>query len=360
MNVSVGGQQHTITFSYFGGGRAVPGLPSEPPTLPSGGHVNVVGESYYEEAFLHLTGGRCPEGFHAPCTASLVPEPDNPYDPMAIAVHIGQHKVGHLSRDEARAYRSFIDEAVRDRGLATASATINGGWDRGGGDAGSFGVVLNLSDRPDRAPDPGTKEIRLRGSSSISVSNEEHYQETLLAVTKGRDLRMRKYPVAAELHIVDSNPHVKKASGPVLQVRLEGAVVGFLTPAMSQRLGRLAQRALQEGKVLTAAGGVAVGTKGGNEIAEVTLAGTPMALDEFVVPGEGFELSPDHVQSRRTGKVHRVEEALADGSCRTECGSTIKASDATRLLSSKPWVGLVLPESRELTLDGSLDRCERC
>lgn len=360
INVNVGGQQHTITISYSGGGRAIPGLPNDPPTLPPGGHVNVVGESYYEEAFLRLTGGRCREGFSAPCTARLVPEPDNPYDPMAVAVHIGQHKVGHLSREEARAYRPYLDETIQARGLATASATLNGGWDRGGGDVGSFGLVLSFSDRPERAPDPGINEIRLRGSNSISVSNEEHYQAILVAASKGRDLRLRKYPVAAELHLVDANPHVKKAAGPVLEVRIEGAVVGYLTPAMSERFGRLAQRAIQEGKTLSAAGVIGLGTKGGNEIAEITLTGTPMALDEFVVPTDGFELTPDQVQSRRTGKVHRVKESLADGSCRTECGSTIKSGDVVRLLSSKPWVGLVRPESRELIPEGSLDRCERC
>lgn len=360
INVDVGGSNHTITISYFGGGREIRGLPSDPPTLPVGGQVNVVGESYYEEAFLRLAGGRCAEGYRAPCTARLVPEPDNPYDSMAVAVHIGNHKIGHLSREEARGYRSFIDETIQLQGQATSAAIINGGWDRGGGDAGSFGVVLSFSDRPEKPPEPSASEIRLRGSASISVSNEEHYQDALRAATKGRDLRVRKYPVAAELHLVDANPHVKKATGPVLEVRHGGAVIGYLTPAMSERFGRLARRAVIEGKCLTAAGSVGLGTKAGAEIAEITLTGTPMGDDEFVVPDEGFELIADRVQSRKTGKVHRVKEVLADGACRTECGSTIKAGDVFRLLTSKPWVGLVRPDNHELIPEPGHDYCDRC
>ena len=104
--------------------------------------------------------------------------------------------------------------------MTTVAATITGGWDRGDGDTGSFGVVLHFSSRPERPPEPGPNEIRLRTGGTVSVSNEEHYQSTLLAVTQGLDVRGRKYPVAAALRLVEANPHVKKSTGPVLEVRI--------------------------------------------------------------------------------------------------------------------------------------------
>lgn len=359
-NFEADGVAFTVTISSYGVGREIPGLSGDQPTIPRGSDVDVVGESYYEDAFLRLTGGRCSDGFRAPCTARLVPEPDNQYDAMAVAVHIRDLKIGHLSREDARSYRPLVDDALRQFGVATVAATITGGWDRGDGDTGSFGVVLHFSSRPERPPEPRPNEIRLRTGGTVSVSNEEHYQSTLLAVTQGLDVRSRKYPVAAALHLVEANPHVKKSTGPVLEVRIGDSTVGYLTPAMSQRFARLAHRAVEEGKQLTAVGSIGSGTKAGTEIAEVTLAGVPLAQDEFIVIDDGIELIEDHVQSRKTGKVHRVRETLADGSRRTSCGTTIKGSDAVMLMSSKPWVGLVRPDSRELLQDGVSDRCERC
>lgn len=358
--VEVEGRGFTITVSSPGFGREVAGLPRDTPTMPEGGFVNVVGESYYEDAFLRLTGGRCSEGYRAACTARIVPEPDNQYDPLAVAVHIGGVKVGHLSRDDARAYRPYLDEIIGLHGQATAAATLTGGWDRGHGDIGSFGVELRFSDRPDHPPEPGGNDIRLRGGGTVSVSNEEHYQEALRLATQGRDLSVRKYPVAVELRTVDSNPHVKKATGPVLEVLLGDAVVGYLTRAMSERFGRLARRSIDEGRPLTATGSVGLGTKGGAEIAEITLSGVPMALDETVVPDEGIELIEDLVQHRRTGTLHRLRDSLQDGSRRTECGVTVSSGDVVRVLSSKPWVGLVNPDTRQLVSDAALDRCQKC
>lgn len=328
--------------------------------MPADGSVSVVGESYYEAAFLQLTGGRCAEGYRATCTAELVPEPDNSYDAMAVAVHIGGLKVGHLSREDARAYRPYLDEIIGLHGKATAAATITGGWDRGDGDIGNFGVWLAFSDRPARPPEPSPNHIRLRSGGSVSVSNEEHYQEALRAATLGRDLQYRKYPVEVELRTVDANPHVKKATGPVLAVVLEGSVVGYLTPAMSNRFSRVARRSIHEHRPLTAIGSVGMGTKGGVEIAEITLSAVPMAMDEDALPDEGIDLIEDHVQHRRTGTLHRIQGLMQDGSRRTACGSNVAPGDVIAVMTSKPWVGLVNPETRRLIPDGELRRCERC
>ena len=125
---------------------AAPGL--DPPTevtLPGDEVVEVVGESRHQDALLGLTGRQRHYGGADVWTAAhLVPDPENPVDPAAVAVVIKGRRVGWLGRSDAARYRSLV-EAVRTReGEATCVARIRGGWDRGGSDVGRFGVVLAL------------------------------------------------------------------------------------------------------------------------------------------------------------------------------------------------------------------------
>lgn len=107
------------------------------------GYCAVVGESYYQNA-LRATRATCkrgPEG-RLTFTAILVAEPDNPYDRNAIAVHSSRGKLGHLSRENARAYRPVMEE-VKRLGFdgAACEAYLTGGQ-RG---KPSLGVVLRLA-----------------------------------------------------------------------------------------------------------------------------------------------------------------------------------------------------------------------
>jgi hypothetical protein len=100
----------------------------------------VVGESFYERAFLELVGPRRPEGYNVVVDAALIPENDNHHDPKAVRVEISGKKVGYLSRSMARRFRMrFARRTVYCR------AKIIGGWDRGGGDSGHYGVRLDLT-----------------------------------------------------------------------------------------------------------------------------------------------------------------------------------------------------------------------
>ena len=74
-----------------------------------------------------------------------------PYDPNAVRVVIsGGGFVGHLSREDAVAFRPIIDSLAAVGSVAACRASLSGGWDRGGGDRGHIGVVLFL----------GTPEIK--------------------------------------------------------------------------------------------------------------------------------------------------------------------------------------------------------
>ena len=71
--------------------------------------VRVVGTSHYQDALLDLIGGRAgDEEIRVQKVALFVPEPDNPHDPNAIAIHIDGRLVGYLSRDENKRWLDVV------------------------------------------------------------------------------------------------------------------------------------------------------------------------------------------------------------------------------------------------------------
>lgn len=124
---------------------AAPPARSEPVTLRGESTVQVVGESSFQDELLDLTGGkRRYGGVRFDTTAQLVPEPDNPVDPLAVRVVVTGRVVGYLSRTDAARLRSMVTEAIQEWGAASCRATILGGWEREHGKTGLFGVRLYL------------------------------------------------------------------------------------------------------------------------------------------------------------------------------------------------------------------------
>lgn len=50
--------------------------------------------------------------------------------------------MGRLRYEDAESLSEAIDHALDTTGMATCRAIVRGGWDRGGGDVGLFGVVV--------------------------------------------------------------------------------------------------------------------------------------------------------------------------------------------------------------------------
>jgi hypothetical protein len=50
--------------------------------------LSVVGESNYQEALMRVSGAPASGEHRHDCTALLVLEPDNPYDPKAVMVQV--------------------------------------------------------------------------------------------------------------------------------------------------------------------------------------------------------------------------------------------------------------------------------
>ena len=101
----------------------------------------IVGESHYQGEIEVLAGGRTRGGSTGKrIEVVLMPEPENPYDPHAVAVKAGSTTIGYLARDVA----TLFNAALADGGYSSGAcqAAIKGGWDRDGAE-GSFGVFLN-------------------------------------------------------------------------------------------------------------------------------------------------------------------------------------------------------------------------
>lgn len=134
-------------------GAPGPAAPVRPAgTLGGDVEVRVVGTGPYQGVLLELTGGRRTYGgAHVVCTARLVPEPDNAFDPGAVAVTIAGRRVGYLSRPDAARYRRLVG-VVAASGETSCPAVVLGGWEREHGRVGMFGVRLHLVPRGAEVP----------------------------------------------------------------------------------------------------------------------------------------------------------------------------------------------------------------
>ncbi len=101
----------------------------------------VVGESRYQDDLEEICGGRDNEGNRERVVASLIPEDDNKFDGQAVKVVIEGYKVGYLSRENARKFRR---KHKNRKSPFRCDAIILGGWDRGEGDIGHYGVRLKV------------------------------------------------------------------------------------------------------------------------------------------------------------------------------------------------------------------------
>lgn len=123
----------------------VPALPDAPNR--SAYPYDVVGEASFQREIGRICGGKTERGHRLECFAELRPEPHNPHDKGAIAVHIHGQKVGYLSRAHAARWSKHLAEIGSPGATASVKAKIVGGWRRSEGrstDEGDFGVKLRL------------------------------------------------------------------------------------------------------------------------------------------------------------------------------------------------------------------------
>jgi uncharacterized protein YidB (DUF937 family) len=92
-------------------------------------HVDVVGESDYQEALARLAGERSKTGSIEPVIALLSREPDHPHDKEAIRVDVGDATVGYIEKWDARKIQPLLRKLEQAGRPAWVRAWVVGGWE---------------------------------------------------------------------------------------------------------------------------------------------------------------------------------------------------------------------------------------
>ncbi len=98
------------------------------------------GAGYRQGELEAAAGGRTEDGHDKDVVATLRPVDDNPHDRNAVEVRVDGHHVGFVPAELAAKWHG----PLKRMGGATCRARIVGGWDRGGGNQGNFGLRLYL------------------------------------------------------------------------------------------------------------------------------------------------------------------------------------------------------------------------
>lgn len=110
--------------------------------------LEVKGESHYQSVLEAIAGPKTEDGYDPPVDVVLIREPDNTYDPLAIAVHavspqLGQAiKVGYVAKEVAARMSPALDAKNAAGETVGLLGRIRGGWLRSDGDEGHYGIWL--------------------------------------------------------------------------------------------------------------------------------------------------------------------------------------------------------------------------
>ncbi|NMH91855.1 DUF4236 domain-containing protein [Pseudonocardia bannensis] len=242
---------------------AAPPVPVEFVPVSSDGRLQVVGESHYQPALARAARGRTAEyevASHIPAQAVLVPEPSNPYDRHAVRVDVlgdgDPATVGYISRDLAPAYHAVLGTLAPGT-FATCPARITGGGPK------YYGIYLHLADAADLGlSSPGrttaAHSVSLAPETSCTVTGEENHQDYLRTCL--RDARGATR-VVTELGWCPIRSG-KYSGQTAIEVRINGARVGQLTYAMTQRYAESIRSVEQSGRTPTAEALLADGPRG--------------------------------------------------------------------------------------------------
>lgn len=205
------------------------------PIMPSllhrtvGGHDEheVVGESYRQDGFEQTVGPRTENGPSIEhVTVQLVRERTNQHDPDAVAVFIGRSHVGYIPADDAAEWHPVIDELHRANLLAICVGQVRGGWWKGPGDNGSYGLVVHASSPPRRLL---ASDASITGDGWIDVQGEENCQDVLFVLAEGKSERRFVVSLAS-----DADGRLRASHG--------DQELGRMTPKMSARYAPIVSR----------------------------------------------------------------------------------------------------------------------
>lgn len=108
----------------------------------------IVGEASYQREIEQIAGPKTEDGHDLKATATLTPEPTNPYDSKAVRVDIAGLRVGYIAKTQTARHHTALAKAGLKGQAVQCDARIIGGWKRSkrkGEDEGHYGVELDLT-----------------------------------------------------------------------------------------------------------------------------------------------------------------------------------------------------------------------
>ena len=171
--------------------------------------LEVVGESYRQDELWKIAGGQSRDRVRADVAALLAAEPDNEYDPNAVAVWVAGLRVGYLSRADGVRLRPGLMALEAENGSKIALGGVIAGGGLRGGEIGDLGVFLKYD--PEDFGLPTTRPLSVErgvrtGFSDAAFTDEEDdsYDFTWYDDLSENDLKAIKQ--LRELLVDESDP----------------------------------------------------------------------------------------------------------------------------------------------------------
>jgi hypothetical protein len=223
----------------FRGATFVEAWAGTPTTRP------VVGESFHADAFKAIRSAARARGITSEdfggielkdCAAVLATDPDNAYDPNAVAVWIdGRHLVGHLPRELATEYAAPLAAIESERKYLQVSARV---WVADDMRSTAFasvsielppaGCIAPYNDLPD------SSQVILPEGAALKVTMTDADPQRL----------MESYSLdRGERHVAV----ILTATSDVVEIVLDGVIVGRMSASGSQKLRGLVEYVAERG-----------------------------------------------------------------------------------------------------------------
>lgn len=207
-----------------------------------GAYLQVAGCQHHKDAIAAVLGNEHrPDGAEHDLTARLIPDPTNPHDRHAVAVHVRGRRIGYLPATEAGYYAPVLTDLTA-RGLLPQVrvriwARTMSEWDdtiEGFAPTGELYANATLALGPPHLIVPANlapagAELLPEGGA-IQVSGVDQHVDVTAAYTHHHPQQW----VHVSLH--ELLEHRPRSSRTIVEVRLDGSRVGQLTPKMSEEL----------------------------------------------------------------------------------------------------------------------------
>lgn len=280
-------------------------------TLGDRGTVHIITDDYYDAEILHIFEELLIDREQVwNGDVRLVPEPDNPYQPYAIAVYVDDLKVGRMSPEDSEAYWNPICRVVASGYDATARLQLTAVLRGVTGDtyiesAGLLSLSAPGSLFPlNQAP---TQAALLPQGASMKVLDEKDYSEYLHEIL----------PPSGEGRVILSleNNQIKLADGRTVDsvdVLHDRKVVGRLSTQISEQLAPVIRHAYEYNKLTSAWGTIrgnafelslTVQAVRPSEITQEWFNELPNFLPELLPEADEYDVPDAFVPSE--GEAHR-------------------------------------------------------